>query len=181
MFTFVWSFSFKNYLSTSNFLKHATHSNERENLAIWQLSLTVKIYYFLDSSWFLMVKFLNTICYEKWNFVVFFWPAILILGVQSWSICREQMMFPNTLALIQEFSYWLLNRLRVLRLCSAHNILLYSCSFQMVSQRFCTHKHVTGLLQCVVFNFHFSVNEPHSPSISHSVCQAINQTRNQIN
>lgn len=94
---------------------------------------------------------------------------------------RAKMMFPNTLALIQEFSYWLLNRLRVLRLCSAHNILLYSCSFQMVSQRFCTHKHVTGLLQCVVFNFHFSVNESHSPSISHSVCQAINQTRNQIN
>ena len=27
-----------------------------------------------------MVKFLNTICYENWNFVVFFWPAILIMG-----------------------------------------------------------------------------------------------------
>ena len=40
------------------------------------LSLTVRIYYFLDS----LVKFLNTICYENWNFVVFFWPAILIMG-----------------------------------------------------------------------------------------------------
>lgn len=79
MFTFVWSFSFKNYLSTSNLTCNTFKwKGKSGNMTI--LSLTVRIYYFLDSSWFLMVKFLNTICYENWNFVVFFWPAILIMG-----------------------------------------------------------------------------------------------------